>query len=226
MVANVKLSGSWLAAFATAGLLVGIASTANAGAPNASATLTFAQSGSDVLATVTGNAFSSALTYVTNSSTSFDGFVTPGVAYIGATGSSKSQYSGLTYDNTSTPFSSFKTGISYAASASGDVFGVSISGPNYRLHLPGTYTDGTTLSGSATFTGTTLVGMGLGAGTYRWTYGTSNQHEVKIVVSAGGTTGGGTTGGGGAVPEPGEWAAMGVLGAGLTGLVLRKRRKA
>ena len=29
---------------------------------------------------------------------------------------------------------------------------------------------------------------------------------------------------GGAVPEPGEWAAMGILGAGLSGLVLRKRR--
>jgi len=29
-----------------------------------------------------------------------------------------------------------------------------------------------------------------------------------------------------AVPEPGEWAAMGILGAGLAGLVLRKRRKA
>jgi hypothetical protein len=32
-------------------------------------------------------------------------------------------------------------------------------------------------------------------------------------------------GSGGAVPEPGEWAAMGILGAGLTGLVIRKRRK-
>ncbi len=28
------------------------------------------------------------------------------------------------------------------------------------------------------------------------------------------------------VPEPGEWAAMGILGAGLTGLVIRKRRSA
>lgn len=27
------------------------------------------------------------------------------------------------------------------------------------------------------------------------------------------------------VPEPGEWAAMGILGAGLAGLVIRKRRK-
>ena len=63
--------------------------------------------------------------------------------------------------------------------------------------------------------------MGLNAGTYRWTYGSSNQHDIKIVVPASGTTGGG-----GAVPEPGEWAAMGILGAGLTGLVLRKRRLA
>ncbi len=29
-----------------------------------------------------------------------------------------------------------------------------------------------------------------------------------------------------AVPEPGEWAAMGILGAGLAGLVIRKRRVA
>ncbi len=42
----------------------------------------------------------------------------------------------------------------------------------------------------------------------------------------GGTNGGGNTGGGGeeAVPEPGEWAAMGVLGLGLAGLIVRKRR--
>ncbi|MFM7321575.1 MAG: PEP-CTERM sorting domain-containing protein [Armatimonadota bacterium] len=39
--------------------------------------------------------------------------------------------------------------------------------------------------------------------------------------------GGGTIGGGGqdAVPEPGEWAAMGILAAGLGGLMLRNRRK-
>jgi len=31
---------------------------------------------------------------------------------------------------------------------------------------------------------------------------------------------------GAAVPEPGEWAAMGILGAGLVGMVIRKRRSA
>jgi len=55
--------------------------------------------------------------------------------------------------------------------------------------------------------------------------------EVEGGTNGGGTTGGGTdnggnTGGGGeeAVPEPGEWAAMGVLGMGLVGLMVRKRR--
>lgn len=36
---------------------------------------------------------------------------------------------------------------------------------------------------------------------------------------------GGNNGGGDPVPEPGEWAAMGILGAGLAGLVMRSRRK-
>lgn len=44
------------------------------------------------------------------------------------------------------------------------------------------------------------------------------------VLGAGGNTGGGGNGGGGAVPEPSEWAAMGVLGLALGGLVVRKRR--
>ena len=220
MIGNAKLSGTWLAAVATTALMIASAGTAHAG-PTASATLTFAQSGSNVLATVTGNVDSSQLTYFTNSTANNNGTVWTTGAYIGASGSNKNLFSGMTYDNTSTPFASFVTGSTNPASASGDAFGVQQAGPNWMLHLPSAYTDFSTLSGSATFTGTTLAGMGLGAGTYRWTYGTSNQHEVKIVVPSGGTTGGG-----GAVPEPGEWAAMGVLGAGLTGLVLRKRRKA
>lgn len=41
---------------------------------------------------------------------------------------------------------------------------------------------------------------------------------------ASGNTGGGGNNGGDPVPEPSEWAAMGVLGLGLAGLVVRKRR--
>ena len=89
------------------------------------------------------------------------------------------------------------------------------------------------------------LGFRYGAGT-NWNYGwihvlwNSTNSEFQILGGAyetdlnttinagwtGGTTGGGTTGGGGAVPEPGEWAAIGILGAGLAGLVIRKRRTA
>ena len=49
----------------------------------------------------------------------------------------------------------------------------------------------------------------------------------RVGALAGGNGGGGNGGGGnGAVPEPGEWAMMGLLTSGLGGLVLRARRKA
>lgn len=49
----------------------------------------------------------------------------------------------------------------------------------------------------------------------------------RVGALAGGNGGGGNGGGGnGAVPEPGEWAIMGLLTSGLGGLVLRARRKA
>ena len=49
----------------------------------------------------------------------------------------------------------------------------------------------------------------------------------RVGALAGGNGGGGNGGGGNsAVPEPGEWAIMGLLTSGLGGLVLRARRKA
>ena len=49
----------------------------------------------------------------------------------------------------------------------------------------------------------------------------------RVGALAGGGNGGGGNGGGGdgAVPEPGEWAVMGLLTSGLGGLVLRARRR-
>jgi len=50
--------------------------------------------------------------------------------------------------------------------------------------------------------------------------------DTKLVLrTTGGTNGGGTTGGD-PVPEPGEWAAMGILGTTLAMLVVRRRRAA
>ena len=52
--------------------------------------------------------------------------------------------------------------------------------------------------------------------------GTGNSKQAEFGFQVKGAS---ATGAGGAVPEPGEWAAMGILGAGVAGLVLRKRRE-
>jgi hypothetical protein len=105
------------------------------------------------------------------------------------------------------------------SSSSGQGFAVTVGALN-EFTVDKTYTTGTPLTSSATWNATTLAGLNLNLGTYVWNYG-GNSSSVTLQVG-----GSGTTGGGGGVPEPGEWAAMGVLGAGLAGLVIRKRKKA
>ncbi|MFM7322829.1 MAG: hypothetical protein ACKO5K_15110 [Armatimonadota bacterium] len=53
--------------------------------------------------------------------------------------------------------------------------------------------------------------------------GQSDTGRVYFTETGGNNTGGGSEGD--PVPEPGEWAAMGILGAGLVGLVARGRRR-
>jgi len=75
--------------------------------------------------------------------------------------------------------------------------------------------------------GGTLTNLSAGDSVYAFGFtgsGSPSDGDSKLILqSSGGTNGGGTTGGD-PVPEPGEWAAMGILGAGLAGLVIRKRR--
>jgi len=73
--------------------------------------------------------------------------------------------------------------------------------------------------------GGTLTNLSEGADVYAFGFSGNNPanpadgDSTLVLTSTGGTNGGGEP-----VPEPGEWAAMGILGAGLAGLVLRKRR--
>lgn len=61
---------------------------------------------------------------------------------------------------------------------------------------------------------------------YTYTDRTGRYNDFQNLRFNGNDSGAAGPGSGGAVPEPSEWAAMGLLGAGLAGLVIRKRRSA
>jgi hypothetical protein len=71
-----------------------------------------------------------------------------------------------------------------------------------------------------------LVGDGAGqTSTGKVYFSPSNGNTGGGTTTGGGSTGGNGNGTGDPVPEPGEWAAMGILGAGLLGLMARGRRR-
>jgi len=61
---------------------------------------------------------------------------------------------------------------------------------------------------------------------YSYTNTAGRYIDYRNLRFNGNVSGAAGPGSGGAVPEPSEWAAMGLLGAGLAGLVIRKRRSA
>jgi hypothetical protein len=88
------------------------------------------------------------------------------------------------------------------------------------MQIPGNYSFGTAISGTATFSNETLLTMGItNQGTYVYTVsGLSGASDtVTFVIGSGG--GGG---GGGAVPEPASGAIAALL---MGGAALRKWRK-
>ncbi len=85
--------------------------------------------------------------------------------------------------------------------------------PSIYFGFDDAYVSGASISASNTWNSKTLAVLGLNTGTWKFGYGSAGD---TVTLEIGGS--------GGAVPEPGEWAAMGILGAGLAGLVLRKRR--
>jgi hypothetical protein len=155
------------------------------------------QQGSDVVATGFGTVNTAGLTFLTTGlgSSSVDG----GAAFIGIGGAPVVFYSGITGP------AAFGSGAFVgASSSSGSTF--LINGNTGVIYLPSGYTSGSFISGTDTFGGTTLAGLGLTDGTYTYDFGTG-PNEDSVVVNIGNVS---------AVPEPSTWAMMilGFMGVG------------
>ncbi|OAI43083.1 hypothetical protein AYO41_02850 [Verrucomicrobia bacterium SCGC AG-212-E04] len=98
-------------------------------------------------------------------------------------------------------------GITNATSFSGDL--VVIAGLNPFLYVPSSYVSGAPLVDMATFTNTTILGLGFVPGTYTYTWGSGANADSLTIIGL-------------VVPEPTTWS---LVGAGLLILagVLRAR---
>ncbi len=184
------------------------------------------QSGSNVVATVSG-AFSSLGTptgeLFISGNLSLAGFTTgnPDMGipefnqFCVTTGATANQY-GLT---NSTGWGAFDNSAAFADSVSltgVKVFGINL-GANGRFHLEKDYVFGTAISGTVTWNNKTLADLGITKlGTYVYTAGSgANTDTVTFNLGGGG-------GGGGAVPEP---TSMAIFGLGALGFAYRARRR-
>ena len=183
--------------------------------------VTMQQQGSDVVATGSGSLDLSGLSYDTTN-TQMAAVVLASMAAIGIGPASTLSYD--LYPGSISGPSSFGSGsITFASSGSGDITGYFGAFGYTDIYVPAGYVSGSSLSGSSTWSGTTLADLGLTPGTYTWTWST-----VMLPVAP-------TAPGGGATdfftlqivaptPEPSTFGLFALTAAGLTlGGYLRRR---
>ena len=179
-------------------------------AARGAATITFTQSGGNVVATGGGTVNLAALTFFTGLMAGPEVSPAKAVAIVG------SGVDGSTYRGISGP-TSFGSGASkIATSQTGDFFGVigasGFFGSNPLIVVPTGYTSLTPLAANDTWTGQTFASLGMTPGTYTWTWGNGATAD-SLTVNIGSA----------AVPEPG-WAALAVVAAvGAAGARWRRR---
>lgn len=186
-----------------------------AGGANSAATLTFTESGADVIATFSGSVNTAGLTaqFTGNySSALFPNF--PFILIGSSVSTTFVSYSGVSYDT------AWGTSGNFAnSSASGDKIGLN-PGSGYIGLLAG-YVSGSTLNGSTTYTNKTLANLNLTVGTYHITWGSgANADSITVYV---GTTPPPTPS---AVPTLSEWSQMllGLLVITMIGWRFHKQR--
>jgi hypothetical protein len=67
-------------------------------------------------------------------------------------------------------------------SGSGDNFGILPNGTNRNLLVPTGYISGSFISGSTTYAGATIAGMGLSGGTYTWSWGSGGNASSLVMT--------------------------------------------
>ena len=186
-------------------LLIALAAVGFAAAPSihAAAIISFSQNGSNVVATGSGSFNLLALT------SSLQGFFSPVTRPVSADLTVGVSGFSDTYSKLSGPTGFGPGPLTYASSGSGDIFGVA-SGA--FLAVPKGYVSGTALSGSATWTNTTIAGLGLNPGSYLYTWGISDVSDSLKVIVPGASS---------AVPEPQSLVL--ISGGVLAMLAMRKR---
>ena len=167
--------------------LIGLASLCALNLSQAGVVITVMESGADVVADSAGSINTAGLTFVSAASTTVG--VRPSSSRIRVgTGSATDLYS-VTFNNSS----SIGSGSSFiaASSGTGPVFGISTS---TTLNFPIGYVSGTDISSTATWSDTTLAGLGLTPGSYVFDWGADGTAD-NITVNVGVV-----------VPEPSAYA--------------------
>jgi hypothetical protein len=159
-----------------------------AGRAKADLIITFAQSGSNVVANGAGSLNFAGLTYDGQDLTSSYVDASAGAVLLGSSNTGADIYGSISGPTT------FGPGPQVAADSSSSTApqnsGAGVDGATHQLLVPASYLSGNPFTVSATWDNTTISGLGLTPGTYTWTWGSgSNADSLEVIIP-------------GAVPEP------------------------
>jgi hypothetical protein len=165
-------------------------------------TVTLAQVGPDVVATGSGTIDLTGLTSFGSSFSSPELYAAHGILGVGPSGTID------LYTGPSGPFDFGPGGAFFPSTTSGD--SVFLEDFGLDIEVPQGYVSGSSLSGSASYTGT-IFSLGLTPGTYTWTWDSGANSYVLVIPP-------------GTVPEPATWT-LALIGLAGLGAALRSHRK-